>query len=66
MISEAVARGEKVEIRNFGIFKVRVYKAHIGRNPRRPGVDVRIPNRSVVKFKPGKDMREAVKKLSPR
>jgi nucleoid DNA-binding protein len=64
-ISEAVATGTTVELRNFGVFEVKVRKARIGRNPNRPETDVPIPRRSVVKFKPGKEMREAVLKLPP-
>ncbi len=64
-IAEAVAKGEKVELRNFGVFEVKVRKARVGRNPNAPEADVRIPPRSVVKFKPGKEMREAVLKLTP-
>ncbi len=64
-IAEAVAKGEKVELRNFGVFEVKVRKARIGRNPNAPAADVRIPPRAVVKFKPGKEMREAVLKLTP-
>jgi nucleoid DNA-binding protein len=64
-IAEAVARGEKVELRNFGVFEVKIRKARVGRNPNNPGTDVPIPERAVVKFKPGKDMREDVLKLTP-
>jgi nucleoid DNA-binding protein len=64
-ISEAVAKGETVELRNFGVFEVKVRKARIGRNPNRPETDVPIPERAVVKFKPGKEMRELVLDLSP-
>jgi len=64
-ISESVAKGETVELRNFGVFEVKVRKARIGRNPNSPEHDVPIPSRAVVKFKPGKEMREAVLKLSP-
>src|ERR1035441_3291870 len=62
LISEAVAAGKTVELRNFGVFEVKVRKARIGRNPNRPEKDVPIPQRIVVKFKPGKEMREAVLK----
>jgi nucleoid DNA-binding protein len=61
-ISSAVATGQTVELRNFGVFEVKVRKARIGRNPNHPGTDVPIPQRAVVKFKPGKEMREAVLK----
>jgi nucleoid DNA-binding protein len=64
-ISAALARGETVELRNFGVFEVKVRKARIGRNPNAPARDVRIPPRAVVKFKAGKEMRDDVLKLTP-
>ena len=64
-IAEAVAQGKKVELRNFGVFEVKVRKARVGRNPNKPGTDVPIPQRAVEKFKPGKDMRETVLRLTP-
>jgi nucleoid DNA-binding protein len=64
-IADAVSQGKKVELRNFGVFEVKVRKARIGRNPNAPENDVRIPPRAVVKFKPGKEMREAVLRLTP-
>jgi nucleoid DNA-binding protein len=63
-IARALARGDKVELRNFGVFEVKVRKARVGRNPHVPETDVPIPERSIVKFKPGKQMRSAVLKLS--
>jgi hypothetical protein len=57
--------GVTVELRNFGVFEVKVRKARIGRNPNRPETDVPIPSRTVVKFKPGKEMRESVIRLKP-
>jgi nucleoid DNA-binding protein len=64
-VCDALADGRNVELRNFGVFEVKVRKARIGRNPNQPETDVPIPRRAVVKFKPGKEMREAVLKLSP-
>ena len=64
-ISNALAHGRKVELRNFGVFEVKVRKARVGRNPNAPETDVPIPERAVVKFKPGKEMRETVIKLTP-
>ncbi len=64
-ITEALAKEDTVELRNFGVFEVKVRKARIGRNPNAPAHDVPIPPRAVVKFKAGKEMREAVIKLSP-
>ena len=64
-IAEAVTKGQTVELRNFGVFEVKIRKARVGRNPNASETDVPIPQRAVVKFKPGKEMREAVLKLSP-
>ncbi len=64
-ITEALAKGETVELRTFGVFEVKVRKARIGRNPNAPATDVPIPPRAIVKFKAGKEMRETVIKLSP-
>lgn len=66
IISDAVAEGETIELRNFGVFEVKIRKARIGRNPNAPEDDVPIPPRAVVKFKPGKEMRERVLKLTPK
>lgn len=64
-IRESVAKGQKVELRNFGVFEVKIRKARVGRNPNAPETDVPIPQRAVVKFKPGKEMRDEVIKLTP-
>ena len=65
-IAEALSKGEKVELRNFGVFEVKVRKARVGRNPNAPETDVTIPQRAMVKFKAGKEMRADVMKLSPK
>jgi nucleoid DNA-binding protein len=62
-ITEALAKGGKVELRNFGVFEVKVRKARVGRNPNKPETDVPIPARSMVKFKSGKEMCAQVLKL---
>ncbi|HOA62360.1 MAG: integration host factor subunit beta [Verrucomicrobia bacterium] len=65
LISRALAQNETVELRNFGVFEVKVRRARVGRNPNAPAKDVRIPPRAVVKFKAGKEMRDEVLKLTP-
>jgi len=62
-IFEALAKGEKVELRNFGVFEVKTRKARVGRNPHQPAKDVPIPERNIVKFRAGKELKEAVMKL---
>ena len=65
LITDSLARGEDVELRNFGIFEVRLTKERVGRNPNQPGSSFKIPPRATVKFKAGKVMRQKVAKLSP-
>jgi nucleoid DNA-binding protein len=64
LITEALARGEHVELRNFGVLEVRLSKPRIGRNPNKPESSFVIPPRAAVKFKAGKVMRQKVLKLS--
>ena len=40
-ISEAVSKGKTVELRNFGVFEVKIRKARVGRNPNKPENDVK-------------------------
>jgi len=65
IIAETVATGDSVELRNFGVFGIKIRRARIGRNPNDPDKDVKIPPRAVVRFKPGKELRQAVSKLPP-
>jgi nucleoid DNA-binding protein len=57
-ITDALAKGKNIELRNFGVFEVRLTRSRIGRNPNQPTVDVPIPSRATVKFKAGKIMRQ--------
>ena len=59
-MSQSLARGEKVELRDFGIFKVKERKSRLGRNPK-TGEAVSVPARKVVHFKVGKELKELVK-----
>lgn len=59
-IVEALIRGDKVELRNFGVFKVKSRKPKIGRNPR-TGDTVPVPQRKVAVFKPGRIMKHRLK-----
>ncbi|MEI6337324.1 MAG: HU family DNA-binding protein [Verrucomicrobiota bacterium] len=59
-ITNALAKGQDVELRNFGVFEVRLTKSRVGRNPHKPEHDVVIPARATVKFKSGKIMRQRV------
>jgi nucleoid DNA-binding protein len=57
---ESLIRGENIELRNFGVFKIKERKSRTGRNPR-TGQIVPVPPRKVVIFKPGLDMKKKVK-----
>ena len=53
----AMHRGERIELRGFGVFQVKPRKKGIGRNPR-TGREVRIPPGKTIRFKPGKNLRD--------
>ena len=59
-IVEALAKGDNIELRNFGVFEVKLTKPRVGRNPNEPGSSFVIPARATVKFKSGKVMKERV------
>ena len=51
----SLAKGDRIELRGFGVFNVRPRKTGIGRNPR-TGAEVSIPPGKAVRFKPGKEL----------
>jgi integration host factor subunit beta len=63
-MSDALARGHRIEIRGFGSFAINRRPPRIGRNPR-SGDQVVIPEKLVPHFKPGKALREAVDQQGP-
>jgi len=54
-LKNAMGRGQRIELRRFGVFSVRPRKTGIGRNPR-TGEEVNIPPGKAVRFKPGKEL----------
>ena len=58
-MSDALARGHRIEIRGFGSFSINRRPPRVGRNPR-SGEQVVVPEKLVPHFKPGKEMRERV------
>jgi len=64
-IAGELIAGHSIELRNFGVFEIKVRKSRKGRNPNTPKQEVTIPERTVVKFRAGKELKEAVEKLSP-
>ncbi len=64
-LSSALSSNEEIILRNFGSFHVIKTKPRIGRNPNKPEATVEIPERAIVKFKPGKELRERVLRTLP-
>ena len=56
-MKRAMERGERIELRGFGVFNIRPRKTGIGRNPR-TGEEVLIPPGKAVRFKPGKELQQ--------
>jgi integration host factor subunit beta len=63
-MSDALARGHRIEIRGFGSFSINRRPPRVGRNPR-SGEQVIIPEKLVPHFKPGKALRESVDNRLP-
>lgn len=64
-ISDELAEARNIELRNFGVFEVKIRRSRKGRNPNKPKNEVIIPERVVVKFRPGKELKERVEKIKP-
>ena len=58
-MSDALAPGERIEIRGFGSFSLHYRAPRVGRNPK-SGESVSLPGKYVPHFKPGKELRERV------
>lgn len=63
-ITECLAEGQRLEVRNFGVFELKKRDARIGRNPR-TGQEVSIGEKCVATFKPGKALKEFVEGTGP-
>jgi integration host factor subunit beta len=63
-IVAAMADGDRVELRDFGTFVVKVRKARVGRNPK-TGAQVQVPAKVTPAFKPGKEIRKRLNADGP-
>ena len=66
-VTAAIQRGDKMEVRGFGSFRIRERKPRTGRNPK-TGAKVEIPAKRVPYFKPSKELRDRMNpatELSP-
>ena len=62
-IAEELVAGRNIELRNFGVFEIKVRKSCKGCNPNKLEVTVAIPERVVVKFRAGKELKDRIAKL---
>lgn len=58
-MAQALATGERIEIRGFGSFSLHYRAPRVGRNPK-TGETVHLPAKHVPHFKPGKELRDRV------
>lgn len=58
-IKEALVRGDRVEIRGFGSFKIKNYEGYTGRNPKTGDV-VQVSPKKLPFFRPGKELKEYI------
>jgi integration host factor subunit beta len=63
-MTEALKRGDRIEIRGFGSFQVKIREAREGRNPK-TGEEVHIPAKRTPFFKVGKELKEMVDASRP-
>ena len=64
-IADELSAGQTIELRNFGVFECKVRKSRKGRNPNKPKNEVIIPERVVVKFRAGKELKDRVEQIKP-
>jgi integration host factor subunit beta len=60
-IIESLKKGDKIELRGFGSFRVRQRGSRRGRNPK-TGAPVSVPAKRVAYFKPGKELKDLINK----
>tara|TARA_B110000858_G_C17782037_1_gene465244 strand:+ start:428 stop:712 length:285 start_codon:yes stop_codon:yes gene_type:complete len=61
-ISDALAEGNRVELRGFGAFSLKKREARVGRNPK-SGEAVNVPKKVAIFYKPGKDLKNRLNNI---
>ncbi len=64
-MTDVLSQGARIEIRDFGVFEVVQRRGKIGRNPKKASIAIKIPPKLVVKFSPGKRMKDVIESESP-
>jgi nucleoid DNA-binding protein len=59
-VKDELKSGNRIEIRDFGVFEIKIRKSRIGRNPKKPQDVVTIPERKVVHFKVGREFKNLI------
>ena len=59
-LKQHLTQGDRVELRDFGVFSVKERRSRLGRNPNKPQEVVTIPQRKVVHFKVGREWKKRV------
>lgn len=63
LLAARLGEGRDISLRGFGTLELRISKSKIGRNPKRPGSEIVIPDRCTVRFKPGRELKDRVARL---
>jgi nucleoid DNA-binding protein len=63
IMTDYLAKGDRLEFRDFGVFEIVERKQKVGRNPKNAAVPIVIPARPAVKFTPGKKMKELIEEM---
>lgn len=61
-ITDELAQGNRLELRDFGVFEVRARRSRRARNPK-TGAHIEVPPKRVVTIKPGKKMKEKINQI---
>lgn len=62
-IIDILTTEHKIELRNFGVFKIKLRKSRRAMNPKKK-TEIRVPEKFVVRFKPGKELRKRLEAMS--
>ncbi len=65
VLTAKLENGENVTLRSFGVFVVHVAKPKKGRNPRSPEIEIAIPERCVLRFRPSPELKAKVRAVAP-
>ena len=61
-IEEQLLKGNRIELREFGVFSIKIRKGKIGRNPKKPKITIKVPPRYIPSFKPGVNFKKRLAK----